>query len=58
MSSYFISIRVESELDYPDYLGYLFGGSSRSHLQIKLSGYQCEPDFQLITCPLEKDIVV
>ena len=37
--------RVESGLDDPDSLGHLdhfFGGSSGSHLQIKLSG--CDPD--------------
>ena len=39
-------IRVESGSDDPDYLGHLghfFGGSSGSHLQVKLSG--CDPDF-------------
>ena len=39
-------IRVESGSDDPDYLGHLghlFGGSSGSHPQTKLSG--CDPDF-------------
>ena len=44
-------IRVESGSDDPDnlgHLGHLFGGSSGSHPQTKLSG--CDPD---ITCSLE-----
>ena len=43
--------RVESgsdDLDNLGHLGHFFGGSSRSHLQTKLSG--CDPD---ITCSLE-----
>ena len=44
-------IRVESgsnDLDNLGHLGHLFGGSSGSHPQTKLSG--CDPD---ITCSLE-----
>ena len=47
-------LRVESRLDDPDnvgHLGHLFGGSSGSHPQTKLSG--CDPD---ITCSLENNV--
>ena len=40
-----LQTRVESGLDDPDnlcHLGHIFGGSSGSHLQAKLSG--CDPD--------------
>ena len=46
--------RVESGSDDPDnmgHLGHLFGGSSGSHPQTKLSG--CDPD---ITCSLENSV--
>ena len=46
-------LRIESRLDDSDnvgHLGHLFGGSSGSHLQTKLSG--CDPD---ITCSLENN---
>ena len=49
-----IAIRVESGSDDPDnlcHLGHFFGGSSGSHLQTKLSGY--DPD---ITCLLENSV--
>ena len=38
-----IHIKVESGSDDPDNVGHFFDGSSRSHLQTKLSG--CDPDF-------------
>ena len=41
-----LEARVESGSNDPDYLGHLghlFGGSSGSHPQTKLSG--CDPDF-------------
>ena len=47
-------IRVESgsdDLDNLGHLGYMFGGSSGSHPQTKLSG--CDPD---ITCSLENSV--
>ena len=47
-------VRVESELDdlhNLGHLGYLFGGSSGSHPQTKLSG--CDPD---IICSLENSV--
>ena len=37
------TIRVESGLDDPDYLGHFSGGSSGFHPQTKLSG--CDLDF-------------
>ena len=47
------TFRVESGSDDPDNinLGHLFGGSSGSHPQTKLSG--CDPD---ITCSLESTV--
>ena len=47
----YIAIRFESGSDDPDNLGHLFGGSSGSHLQTKLSG--CDLD---ITCCLENSV--